>query len=158
LSLALIMGVVAFAMVVGVVHVQQAGSEDVATDLELARILSMVNALLFLSSFPLAVLFHRRTVDSSIRRWLGGGSIQRVTSAIRRATLVRGALLEVSALFGLVVCLLGTIGGWIADNPGFWLNSATAGVFVLYGLANLPTRDRIHGLLESRAEELRYAR
>jgi len=115
-------------------------------DLVLFPILSGVNAVMFASCFTLGFLFYR----------LGTRSLGRAASAaelfatLRGAAILRLALLEGSALLGVVVCFLGVLQGAVAKQPLIWANAAPAVIFILFTLATFPTRERVIELFSRR--------
>ncbi len=70
--------------------------------------------------------------------------------AIRRALILRLALLDGAALFGLVVCFLGAINGVLREQPVYWLNALSALIFLGFGVLSFPTRDRVEAIFETR--------
>lgn len=58
----------------------------------------------------------------------------------RTLDIIRLAILEGAALFGLVVLLLSVMGGYLDDNPVFWVGLAPLGILVLVGLVTFPSR------------------
>ena len=63
--------------------------------------------------------------------------------AIRKATIVRLALMEGGALYGLVVCTLAVMNGTMHEYPVFWINLAGAVAMLLSISWNFPTRERV---------------
>jgi hypothetical protein len=62
---------------------------------------------------------------------------------IRTAEILRLALLEAPALFGLVVCVLAAFNGVLHAHPVYWLNALPAVVLIAYATLNFPTLDRL---------------
>ena len=58
----------------------------------------------------------------------------------RTIDIIRLAILEGAALFGLVVLLLAVMGGYLDDNPVFWFGLGPLVVLVLVGLVTFPSR------------------
>lgn len=68
---------------------------------------------------------------------------QRCIGLIRTAMIIRLALYEGIALFGLVACLLAVVENVVQVYPVYWLNLLSA-LFVLgYVVMTLPTKSRI---------------
>jgi len=66
----------------------------------------------------------------------------------RTALIVRLALMESAAFFGLVVCLLAVFNGLLPDDTKYWINLASTVFLVVYGLVTLPTKERLAGWFE----------
>ena len=57
--------------------------------------------------------------------------------------ILRLAILEAPAMFGLAVFLVGVQTGGLYNQPDFWLNALPTAVFFFYTLATLPTKDSV---------------
>ena len=64
-------------------------------------------------------------------------------SAIQAGHIVKLAVLEGAALLGVVVCLLAAVSGQLREQPFYWINLTSAGLFILYALATLPTKEQV---------------
>ena len=71
------------------------------------------------------------------------GRERRCLDAFRGAFILRVALLEAPALFGLVLCLLASMSGRLEEQPAYWLNGLSAVVFLLFVAVSFPTRHRV---------------
>ena len=71
-----------------------------------------------------------------------------VLKRIRAIIVVRLAMYESAAMFGLVVCLLGVLTGVIYQNAIYWLNAITALVLFVFIVKTFPNRDRLLKLVE----------
>jgi hypothetical protein len=141
------MGVLLFLAVTVLLWI--AGSGDRAPgdqDLGLFPILTTVNAVLFTGCLVSGLALH-----GFLTRDLGrAASAAQFLAGLRGPALLRLSLLEGSALFGIVVCLLGVIQGAVRSLPWIWANSAPALFFLLFSLATFPTRERVVDLFLSR--------
>jgi hypothetical protein len=68
---------------------------------------------------------------------------------LRTAIIVRLAVLEGAAFFGIAVCVLGVSGGVLYTNSTHWLNLGSTLLLVLFGFLTFPTRDGLLDILES---------
>ena len=115
------------------------------------KMLSLVHGILLVATFVAGQLIYQARLGFRSLGQLEGPDVGAdVWSRIRVTFLIRSALLESAALFGLVVCLLGINNGILAEQPIYWLNAASAGLFLLFLIGTLPTRDRLMALVESR--------
>jgi len=62
---------------------------------------------------------------------------------IRSAIIVRLAMYEGVAFFGLIICLLGTANGILQVNPGYWVNSFSTIATLWLIFKTYPSRDVI---------------
>jgi hypothetical protein len=71
-------------------------------------------------------------------------------AVIRSALILRVALLEGGAMFGLVVCLIAVMSGVMQTNLAYWIN--LIGVLAMLAVVSqgFPTRDRILDIHRSR--------
>jgi len=65
---------------------------------------------------------------------------------IRGAIIVRLAMFEGVAFFGLVICLLGIIQGVLQLHTGYWVNAFSTVVALGLILKTYPSRERIEGI------------
>jgi hypothetical protein len=71
-------------------------------------------------------------------------------SVIRAAWILRLALQEGPAMFGLVICVLGVTGGQMDEQPLYWLNSLTTVLFLITAVMTIPSRERVLDTFSSR--------
>ena len=161
ISAAFAFGVVSFAGIVGLLSVIT--EQDPAEDAGIIGLLSLVHLAMALSLWPLAFFLHARMLsagassatpngpgpdDAPTRHARSGNARGARLGAIRGATLIRLAMLEGAALFGLVICLLGTLEGVLRTEPKYWLNALSAVLFLAFVVATFPTRERVESQLE----------
>jgi hypothetical protein len=63
-------------------------------------------------------------------------------SQLRTAIIVRLAIMEGAAFFGLVVCVIGATGGALAAEPKYWVNLASTCVLALFAITTFPAKER----------------
>ena len=68
---------------------------------------------------------------------------------LRSAFIVRLAVLEGAALFGIAVCVLGVTGGVLYADSLHWLNLGSTLLLILFGILTFPTRDGLLDILNS---------
>jgi len=107
------------------------------------RTLTTANAAVLLGAFAFGHLIFRSRLSFRSR------NVAASVAALRAAILLRLALLEGAALFGVVVCFLATGSGPPAD-PRVWLNLASPAAFLLFSAVTFPTRERLAALLSDR--------
>jgi hypothetical protein len=122
------------------------GGEDILT------ILSMVHVIGFFSAFAIG----RFVYDSQLRHDRLQSMVQglpeqaardQVLGLLRRVTIVRLALLEGAAFFGLAVVLIAKMTGVVTEAPVYWLNALSSVIFIGFVMFTFPTRDKINDLL-----------
>ena len=153
LSAALLAGAVIFGLVVVGMHLggvfpAPAGGPG-AAERSLIWLLSLVHAGVFVLSWIVSSVLPTVMLHGVLRQAPSSpeAGVRRLIGSLRGAHMVRCAFREGPALFGLVICLVASIHGVLAELPRYWLNAASAVVFVLWGLAAFPTRDRLIGRL-----------
>jgi len=62
---------------------------------------------------------------------------------LRSAMILRLALFEGAAFFGITVCILAMINGVLEAEPAYWLNLGSLAIFVAFGILTFPTRERL---------------
>lgn len=145
ISAALPAGVLLFLLVVVMVSLRQPAPAPGATpDLDTARLLSLVHAALALGAYSLTPVLYR------MRFAQGAEDAEGALATIRGALILRLAMLEAPALFGVIVCLLSAKTGALAAQPLFWLNGITALIFLVFAATGFPTRDRVEAIHEAR--------
>jgi hypothetical protein len=96
-----------------------------------------------------AFLGIQRIADFVVRRRIAGAKGQGVPAlleAARTAFIVRLALLEAPALFGIALCFLASPNG-PPRNPMVWLGLLPAGLFVVLSAMSFPNRERLAALV-----------
>jgi hypothetical protein len=158
------LGVAMFALVIGVFYLT-AAAQMVRMDATIFPIFSGVHAFVALSCWVVglsAPSLVARLAPSGLIRGVGtalegSSAAERILAQIRTAFILRLALLQGPALFGLVICLLGSKDGTLREKPIFWLNGLSAALFLAYSLATFPTRDRAMEMFRDFAGRLEEA-
>lgn len=135
---ALMLGPLLFALAVAVLHTQ-AGRIVTNDTMELVRSLSVVLAGFALVAYGISTIAYSRVLARHSR---AKTPLQCIAS-IRTAMIVRMALLEGVAFFGLVVCLVAEFGGVLHSHPEYWLTLLPTAVILVVGIGTFPTRERI---------------
>ncbi len=144
---ALVTGVLLFGLVVVVLAIRpQSIGAAPPTPAATLTLLSLVHGVMALGAWAAAFLLHGALLRSA---GAGAGAPDGALSlaALRKATLVRLALLEGPALFGLVVCLLAALGGTLREAPIYGLNAVSALAFLAFAALSFPTRERVESSL-----------
>jgi len=75
-------------------------------------------------------------------------------SLIFTASIVRLAMMEGAAFFGLVVCLLGVQWGVIETRGIYWGNLFSTVIFLAYVIYTFPTRERIEDIFKAKISSM----
>ncbi len=75
---------------------------------------------------------------------------QKIMLILRTAYILRLAMLEFVAFFGIMVCFLGVISGTLAEYPIYWINLFSAAFFLGFIWLNFPTREKVLDIIRSR--------
>ncbi|MBM4117619.1 hypothetical protein FJ251_07705 [bacterium] len=143
-QVALMGGVLLFGLVVVLIAMRPpaAGAAPIAQ--RVLVLLSAVHAVIALIVWSLAPLLQGLLVARLGAQLGTAGGV----GALRGALIVRLALLEGPALFGLVICLIAATGGALRATPLYWLNALSAVAFVGYGVLSFPTAERLEALAD----------
>lgn len=127
---------------------------------QMMKILSMVNVGLIFGSF-MGFLFLPKLLLAPLKQIQSIQSVEEKRSIyLKSATLfrisliVRLAILEGGALFGLIVCFLSNESGLLKQMPTLWLNAIPAGIFFLLILTFLPTENRLRNWFEDEIQPI----
>jgi len=140
---ALASGVVVFILVVLAVYFVVPVGEQ-RPDLDFYWMLTGIQFLISASMFVLSSAVFKRRLDR-IRDDPG-----QAFSLLRLALIVRLAMLEAGALYGIVVCLLAVFDGVMKEHPVLWINLAGSAGMLLFISWSIPTEERLTEWIESR--------
>ncbi len=138
---ALMAGVLLFSLVVVLLAIRPQAAA-LATPPATLTLLSLVHGAMAIGIWSLAPMLQTALLARA-RPESGASEAAAALAAIRSAGLLRLALLEGPALFGLVTCLLAARGGALREQPLYWLNALSAGAFLAYAALSFPTRERV---------------
>jgi len=142
-QVALMAGVLFFGLVVAVLAIRpQTVGAAPPTPAATLSLLSLVHGAMALGAWAVAFLLHGALLRRAVADEAAGTGADAL-AALRKAMLVRLALLEGPALFGLVVCLLAALGGALRATPIYWLNALSALAFLAIAVLSFPTRERV---------------
>ncbi len=68
------------------------------------------------------------------------------------AHIIRAAVLEGSALFGTIICMLAYLQGSHRNPPVYWLNLSTYFCFAVFFVWAFPTKDRLESLFRKKCD------
>lgn len=115
-------------------------------EVSLVSLLSLVHVLLAVSLYGAAFMLYRKRVSTPPP---APATADTCLGIIRAASLLRLALLEAPALFGVVICIIASQRGVLHAEPLTWLNLASSAAFFIVLILTFPTRDRVTVLLTS---------
>lgn len=141
---ALMTGATMFALGIIVTYFGAPSSEF--PDRELVNALSIVHVFFSITAFGLSRtisdrFFSDRNLANTIR--LSGSPYMDAVSLLRASMIVRMAILEGSAFFGLVVTLIAVVNGVAGQEPMYMLNMASYVVFMTVGVLTFPSKDKL---------------
>jgi len=151
------MGIFVFSMVIGVLYSTATGQPR-REDVELIQTLTLAHLLILsggvaMANFLFRNLFSERQLAAAADKTVMDSNRQPVTDPalkalahVRSAIIVRLAILEAPALFGLVICLLMTMNGVVSVAPVYLLNALSAVGFLFYVATTIPTKERLVGI------------
>jgi hypothetical protein len=158
ISLAIGAGIVMFLFVVVILY-STTTQPQLQPSEETESILSLAHAVIFISTFFLSRFIYGMIISGKMNQLQNLNQYSRQKSSendfnmllqkIRTAEIVRLALLEAPAMFGLVVILICVTSGVIFYEPVYWLNFLSG--VVLWGMIyiNFPTKDKLFETMRS---------
>jgi len=144
---ALLGGATMFALVVLLLHSQHTANGS--GDVEVVNILSIINALFAIGVFGISrMLFERMFADQQLNNSISSSAApyEQSLATIRAAIIIRMALLEGAAFFGLVVCMIAVTGGITQQEPIYLFNMASYLLFMLIGINTFPTKNALQDI------------
>ena len=91
-------------------------------------------------AFAFGILAHLMPCNRGMHWW----------KDLRGAAILRLAMLEGCALFGVVICLLGVVLEAATQHPWIWANAASAALFLIFAVLTFPTAERLASELTGR--------
>lgn len=152
---AMMMGIVVFATVVAFLYTQAPHVEPTEAEIELVRLMTFGHIGLLAVNVGVSFFLARRVFSpEAIGEGVGVIDAQALAAKAvqqqRAAMIVRMALLEGSAFFGLVICLLATTNGVLGTAPEYWINLLSPFLLIGFGIATFPTKERLVSWFEER--------
>ncbi len=159
---ALGMGTLLFSAILFIVGIGNTPPAPENTDFQVMQILSILHGVLAgtiatTSGWIYQMQFSSRRLELAASRpaAMPGGktsddAVDQALGLIRTAWIIRLAMLEGAAMFGLTVCLLGVMNGTMAHAPEYALNAMTPLLFLFMIAATFPTHDRVVQIFRER--------
>ncbi|KAB2880588.1 ATP synthase F0 subunit C [bacterium] len=159
------LGVVMFMGVVLFVYSSQTMNVDARItndDYDLINILTLAHIMIAAAVYTVArVVFNLLLSSSVLRNGVtkimkdGQGRVienpaEKMLAIIRSAMIVRLAMIEAPAIFGLVICLIATFNGTIQETPSIWLNAITALILIGFVILTFPNKERVEEIFNSK--------
>jgi hypothetical protein len=113
---------------------------------DLLTVLSMVNAGLVFAALGAGMVVLTRLREAGLER---ATSPEQMVAVVSRMAILRLALLEASALFGIVVVLLAAGAGRLQTRPGLWWNAVPLVALIVTALLTVPSRARFLAQLDT---------
>jgi len=154
---ALAVGILSFSLIVVAGVFVAKDTPPTEEDIGLMRILTGFVLVIMLSAAVLAgrirsMLLSRSKLDPILALQheddATGQMVEGIHAHLRTSEIVRMAILEASAVFGLVTCVLGLVFGVLPDAALFWVNLVPAIFFLLVVGMTFPSADRLTQLFE----------
>ncbi|MBC8044307.1 MAG: hypothetical protein IAF08_12790 [Rhizobacter sp.] len=138
------LGVVIFAIVVFSMGSVLVGAPD-EPDTEVIDILTVAHLATAISGYAAAAFLF----NAQLSRW--NGAPETFFDVFQTATIVRLALMEGAALFGLVVYLLAGQAGIENTSRTYFVNAASVVIFIGFVILTFPTPERIEAVYNEKA-------
>jgi len=135
-------GVFAFFMVVVFMMSKTPVEQGVSEDVSFLNMLSLAHLAVALACFIASKIVYELVIKTSQRlsTTLTG---DQCFGIIRSASIIRLALMEGAAFFGLVVILMGATEGQLGKFPVYWFNIFSSVAIIAFILAYFPSKTRL---------------
>ncbi|NUM81407.1 hypothetical protein HUU42_11435 [bacterium] len=164
---ALGIGVMAFLCIVIFLYSAQSDYDQRMADqnLDLIKILTLIHVLMaatlyYGSTFIYNLQFTENKLREAVAKTFKDEKglpitdpVSKCIVIIRTAMILRLAMLEASAIFGIVICLLAVTNGVMHHYPEYWLNLITAALFLSLVVMLFPNRERIEGIFVNKVAQ-----
>jgi F0F1-type ATP synthase membrane subunit c/vacuolar-type H+-ATPase subunit K len=145
---ALMMGVVLFSLGVAFFHSQAPLVEPGEAETDTVRLLSFIHLGLLVVNVGVSHFLAQRVFSPEALNGVPGSKdvhalAEKAVMQQRSAMVIRMALIEGSAFFGLVICMLGVSNGVFRVAPEYWINLLSPFMLVAFGIATFPTKERL---------------
>lgn len=139
-----------------------------STDDSQILMLSIIHFVLLITCFPLSkYLFENITKGKWISKFVSQNPGERENAApeepaktfwdrLRTAHIIRLALFEGVALFGLVICLLAMFDGVMQIYPAYWVNLTSSFVFGMILVYNFPSVEKMETFFREYVQDQSY--
>ncbi len=73
---------------------------------------------------------------------------EKCLTVIKIGIIMRSAMFEGVAFFGLVICLLGVLGGVLKSNPIYLINTISALLYIVYTIWTFPSKEKLEEIFK----------
>ncbi len=159
-------GVLFFAFLVFLIYRQRVSADYDPASIQFLNILSIVNIIMTVAAIVIGkLLADRQFSEGNLARAIekdyknkAGVSLnlspaQRCLAIIRAAFILRIAMMEGAAYFGLAIALVVITSGMEAVEPAYLLNAATALPVLRYILINFPSAEKLEEVFKTRIQK-----
>jgi hypothetical protein len=153
---ALMMGVVLFLFAVLFVFSQGSPVPPGEAEVETVRTLTFAHIGLLIVNVGVSLFLGQKLFSPEAMKDVLSGLDDPQVIALRcamqqrTAMIVRMALLEGSAFFGLAICMIGSTSGVLANMQVYWINLLSPCLVVGFGIVTFPTKERLGAWFEER--------
>ena len=154
-------GVSAFLAIVIFMHFTAGTAAAVKPELAWnITVLSIVHGILLSVIYPLSGILYGRKISAVMAETDASAAdgyqepaavVSRIMPVLRTAGIIRLAMLEGVAFFGLVTCFLAVRDGIMAAFPAYWGNLLSCALFMITVIRTFPSKEGITALYEKAA-------
>jgi len=128
--------------------------DGIPGDVEVVRLLSIVHLGFGLSVYGAATYLYESKFRISAAVQSGPQLVETFLGALRTASIIRLAMFEGVAFFGLVVCLVAAQAGILQGNPEYWLNALSAVILAGLAATTFPTTKRVEAIFREKVLDI----
>lgn len=129
---------------------------------KMMNLLSIIHGAVFVggllaSRFLFDMMFSASRIESAAGDWRlarYATAAEKYLALMRSAMIIKMALLEMPAFFGLAVCFMGVTNGVLRVESLYWANLVSYAALVLLLLKDFPTRDSLLEMFKQRLGHL----
>jgi F0F1-type ATP synthase membrane subunit c/vacuolar-type H+-ATPase subunit K len=142
IHLAIATGAASFAGIIIFIYTTSAVSAAGTQNDSTVGLLTKVHLGIAAVFFPLAMCLFSMIIKNKLNKNPEMDAMEFLIS-VRTASIIRLAIMESAAFFGLVVCLMAVSDNIMRENPFYWINAVPAVFLIGFILLNIPDSDRI---------------
>ncbi len=142
IHLAIAAGVASFAGIILFIYMTSAVSPAGVLNDSTVGLLTKLHLGMVAVLFPLAMYLFSVIIKNKMYKNPEMDAVEFLTG-VRTASIIRLAIMESAAFFGLIVCLIAVIDNIMRENPFYWINTVSAVFVIGFILLNIPNSDRI---------------
>lgn len=156
ITIALCMGVIFFFMVTMIVYSSSYGSDSENGDVKVLEILLPVMAMISISMYTVVIFLGDKILAGIMKTnkltstEISNPDSKALITTITSFTIVRLAMFEGPAFFGIVILLMSSLWGVLNSNPVLWVGVVPMLIMLFYAAKIFPTNENVALLVQEK--------